>query len=95
MWETGEGRQAEQGECMNGECGLCALGGVRAVRGGSGGSRAVVEDHYQDREEGGEDGQGRPRPVFREELGESALITMIQYTKKMAIHRLVRDYGKK
>ena len=70
--EAGERRQAEPGDCVDGECGLCALGGVKAVRVESGTNRALVVDEFQDCEEGDDDGERRPRPVFREELGVSA-----------------------
>ena len=51
---------------------MCELGGVKAVRAANRADSAVSVDEFQDCEEGDDDGERRPRPVFRKELGEDA-----------------------
>ena len=70
---AGGAEERRQGaDCTDPECGLCELGGVKAVRANHRADSVVSVEEFEDCEEGTSDEVHRPRPVFRKELGEDA-----------------------
>ena len=70
---AGGAEERRQGaDCTDPECGLCELGGVKAVRVNHRADSVVSVEEFEDCEEGNDDEVHRPRPVFRKELGEDA-----------------------
>ena len=70
---AGGAEERRQGaDCTDPECGLCELGGVKAVRVNHRADSVVSVEEFEDCEEGTSDEVHRPRPVFRKELGEDA-----------------------